>query len=168
MTCLNELDGDAWCHFEGALVADRLQVSQRPMGVDFGVKRQRRRVFRESVAVGLTRILLLNPAGIRQDHAAEVRRARGAEGPAPEALRDQARQVADVVQVCVGEHDGMDRGGLDRKVVPVPEPQLLQPLEETAVEEHPGAIDVQQVLRAGYRVRRAEKGQFSHTTTILC
>jgi hypothetical protein len=66
-----------------------------------------------------------------------------------EALPDQARQVAAVVDVGVREHDVLDRGGLHRQRLPVAPAQLLQPLVESAIEEQPSAGDLQEELGAG-------------------
>ena len=46
--------------------------------------------------------------------------------------------------------------------IPVPEPQLFEPLEEPAVEQHARAVDIEQVFRTRDGTRRSQKGQLGH------
>ena len=81
---------------------------------------------------------------------------RGCGDPAPEAVLDEPGQVADVVDVGVGQRDGVDLRRVDRQPIPVPESKLLQPLVETAVDEELLATRLDQELRAGDRPRGAQ------------
>ena len=63
-------------------------------------------------------------ARVREDLAAE---------PAPK----QPGQVPGVVEMSVREHHPFDRRWLDRQRVPVPEPQLLEPPIQAAVNQQP-------------------------------
>ena len=136
MPGVDELDFDAGRDRHRAVVADRLQLRHRAEGVRLAVERQRRRVLRVAVAVRVRRVFFLDAAGVGQHDPAEILRAGGAEDAAAEALRDEPRQIAAVIEVRVRQHDGVDLRWLDRKVLPVPLAQLLQPLEEPRVDEH--------------------------------
>ena len=81
---------------------------------------------------------------------------------AAEALRHEPRQVAAVIEVRVRQDDGVDVLRGDRQVLPVALAQLLQPLEQPGVDEHLRVAGVEQVLRAGDRLRRAEKRDRCH------
>ena len=59
-----ELDRHSRGDLDRAMVADWLELRDRAMGIDFRIQRQRRLVLRVAVLVGLTRVLLLNPAGV--------------------------------------------------------------------------------------------------------
>ena len=108
VTGVDEVDFDAVGDRHRPVVADRLQQRERAERVGFGVERQRRRVLRVAVAVGVLRVFFLNPARVGQHDAAEILGAGRAEDAAPEALRDEARQIAAVIEVRVRQHDGRD------------------------------------------------------------
>ena len=88
------------------------------------------------MAIRVRRIFFLDATGIGQDDPAEILCAGGAEDAAAEALGDEARQIAAMIEVRVGKDDGVDLRWLDRKLLPVPFAQLLEPLEEPRVDEH--------------------------------
>jgi len=54
---------------------------------------------------------------------------------AAEAVGHEPRQVAGVVDVRVGQDDVVDRGGFDRQGLPVAQPQVLEALEQAAVDQ---------------------------------
>ena len=89
----------------------RLELRQRALRVALAVERQRRLVLRVAVLVRLARILFLDARRVRQHEAAQIRGAGRAEHAAPESVRNQPRQVADVIEVRVRQHDGVDRLG---------------------------------------------------------
>ena len=90
------------------LVTDRLQLRQRALRVDSRVERQRRLVLRVAVLVGLPRVLFLDAPRVGQHQAAQVQGAGRAEDAPPVALRDQPRQVADVIEMRVGQDDRVE------------------------------------------------------------
>ena len=49
---------------------------------------------------------------------------------------DEPRQVAAVIEVRVRQHDGVDVGRANRQRLPVALAQLLESLEQAAVDEH--------------------------------
>ena len=82
-----------------------------------------------------------------------------AEGTSAKSLFDEARQIADVIEMRVGEHDGVYGLRGNRKVRPVSQPQRLETLKQTAVDEHTSPLHLEQVTGAGHRTSGAEKGQ---------
>ena len=111
------------------LVADRLEQRHGTEGIGLAVQGQRRLVPREPVAVRVCRVLFLDAPGIGQHDAAQILRAGGAEHTPGKALHDDARQIADVVEVRVRQHDRVERRGGHRQVLPVQLAQLFEPLE---------------------------------------
>ena len=121
-----------------------------------GIERQRGRVLRGSPGVVVGGLLLLEVAGVRQHDPREVRGPAGSGDASPEAILDEPGQVADVVDVGVGQRDGVDLRRVDRQPIPVPESKLLQPLVKTAVDEKLLPTRLDQELRAGDRPRGAQ------------
>ena len=109
--------------------------------------------------VRLPRVLFLDARRVRQHERAQVARARRAEDAAAKALADQPRQVAAVIEMRVREDDGVDRAGRDRERGPVAQPQLLEALEQAAVDENAMVAEIEQMLRAGDGAGGAEKRQ---------
>ena len=85
---------------------------------------------------------------------AQVLCALRAEHAAAESLRHQPRQITAVIEVRVGQDNGVDARRLDRQVLPVALAQLLQPLEEPRVNHDARPAGFDQILRARDRARR--------------
>ena len=66
----------------------------------------------------------------------------------------------------MGEHDRINRGGRDRKLLPVPEAQLFQALKEATIDENAAPVMFEEVLGPCHRPRCAEKRQLCHGETI--
>src|SRR3954451_1289132 len=96
-------------------------------------------MFRISVPIRVSGILLLDPSRIGQDNPAEILCAGGAEDTATKALCDQSREVPAVIEVRVREDDCVNLLRRDRKLLPVTFAKFLEPLEETGVDEYFGA-----------------------------
>jgi len=138
------------------------QQAQGLARLGFGVQRQRRLVLAESLLVGPARVLFLEVARIGKDDAAQIDgRRRRQHGPVETAAHHD-RQVAGVIEVSVGQHHGVDRGGFDRRRIPIALPEILEPLEQPAIDEQPEAVVLEQVLRAGDGARGAEERQSRH------
>ena len=115
--------------------------------------------------VGLASVFLLNPAGVGKHQLAQVRRAGGADHAAAKTLCHESRQIADVIEVRMGEHDGINRGRRDRKLLPVSKTQLFQALKEPTIEEYAAPVVLEEVLGPRHRPRRTEKRQLCHGET---
>ena len=77
-------------------------------------------MLRVALAVGVVGVLLLALGRIEQDDLGELVGGVGAVDRAGVALADDPRQVADVVEVGVREHDGVERLDVERRRLPVP------------------------------------------------
>src|SRR5690606_26128742 len=69
----------------------------------------------------------------------------------------EERDVAGVVQVRVCQDHCIERRGIERQGLPIPQPELFQALEEAAVDQNPPRADVDEVFRTGDRASRAQK-----------
>ena len=96
---------------------------------------------------------------VEQHEPGELGGRRGAHDRAPEALVDEQRQQAAVVEVGVGEDDGVERRRVDAQRHPVAHRLVGAALEHAAVDEDAGPTRVDEVARAGDRARSAEEGQ---------
>ena len=71
-----------------------------------------------------------------------------------------------MIEMRVGEDDGMYRRRLDRERRPVSLAQLLQSLKEPAVHQHARTAVFDEVFRAGDRSCGTQECQLSHATDI--
>ena len=71
-----------------------------------------------------------------------------------------------MIQVRVRQDDGVHAVWRDGKVFPVPLPQLLEPLEQTAIEEHAGPGVFEQVFRPGHGLSGTEKREIRQRLNI--
>jgi len=79
----------------------------------------------------------------------------------------EPRQIAGVIEVSVGQHAPVDRRRLFRQRIPVPQPQLLETLKQSAIHQQPLAFRFDQILRSRYGPGRAKKSEFGHRADIL-
>ena len=115
---------------------------------------------RLSVSREKLRVPFLNVSGVHQHDRAEIARRRRAVDGARVSFGDQQWQPAGVVDVRMGQHDGVDclRGK--------GKPQILFPTLETPALKHPAIEqdrtprDTQNVAGAGYFLRGAEELEF--------
>src|SRR5690606_5804420 len=113
------------------------------------VQRQRRRVLRVAVPVGELGFFLLEPGAVAQQDLAQLARGFGRDDLSAKSVAHQRGQVAAVVEVRVAQHDAVDLARRQRKPRPVAIAQLLEPLEQAAVEQDLPTARVEQVARAG-------------------
>src|SRR5439155_4513887 len=95
----DELHGDTRRHFDRSLVPERLQVRERAERVDLGIQRERGIVLRVPMLVRLPRVFLLDAARIGKNELAQVGGPRRAEDATPIALRDQAWEIPDMIEM---------------------------------------------------------------------
>ena len=62
-----------------------------------------------------------------------------------------------MVDVRVGDHDRVEAARIERRLTPVAQPQLLESLEQAAVEQHAAPARGHQVHGAGDRFGGAEE-----------
>src|SRR5262245_59474802 len=117
--------------------------------------------------VCLPRVLFLDAAGIRQHQLTQILSSRRADDAPLVALSGQPREIADVVQMGVCEHDCIEARWSDWKFIPVTEPKLFQPLKQPAVEQNLSSIVLEEVLGTRNRAGRPKKCQFRHVVTTI-
>jgi hypothetical protein len=96
---------------------------------------------------------------VGQDDAGELSRRGRAEDAPAKALTDESRQVARVIEMGVRQHDGVDRVGTHGKGLPISLPQLLQSLEQAAIDENSLASVLEKVFGSRDGARGTEKRQ---------
>jgi len=133
-----------------------LQTGQR---IFLRVERERRGMFRIASGTRVSGLLLLQVSAVRQDDLTELRGASGCKNGPSKTGSSDSRQVTRVVDVSVGEQNGVDTLGVDRKWLPVALSQLLVALVEPAVDEDPRARRAQQKAAARDGLSRAQEFQ---------
>jgi hypothetical protein len=102
-----------------------------------------------STAMGLS--------GVRQENLAEFPGGAAAIHFAAETIAHEQRQATAVVDMRMGKDDGIHRDRVHRQWLPVPQPQLLQALEQSAVHQDAALTRADQIFRTGDRAGRAEE-----------
>ena len=166
MARVDELHLDLLAYLDRLAERASLEPRQRLDRVGLRVERQRGGVFRVAVAVGVPRVFFLDARRVRQDQPGQVVRAAGAVDPALEAAGHQPRQPPRVVQVRMREDDGIDGVGRNGQGGPVAKPQLLEPLEQPAVEQRALSVDLEKVLGAGHGPGGSKKRQCGHPSNF--
>jgi hypothetical protein len=138
---------------------DRLQARERAARLVLGVQGAGRPVPGDPLAVGVCGILLMDAPAVGEEDAEQIAGRRGAEDRPPIALAHYHRKVAAVIDVGVRHHDRVEAGRLEPERLPVPKPQLLESLEQPAVDQDSGAGRLDQELRTGYRAGAAEEAE---------
>jgi len=153
-----ERDGDAIHDRERPLVADGDELVQRFLRIGDGVKRfDRRLVFFRTLFGDERGVVHLDVRGVHEHDAAQVARGEGAMDVAGVSLLHQIRQVARVIHVRVAQDDGVNLLRIERETAVALDGFLAMALEETAFEQQPFAVDLEQIHRAGGGARRAEE-----------
>ena len=107
---------------------------------------------------------LLNVCGIAQHDGAKVGGDRRGVDPALEAVSVESRQHTGVIDMSVGEKDGVDQGCRNRQrdiLIEIP------PLLHAAVDEIMAAAELQQRTAAGHLVGGADEGQLHKESPLL-
>jgi hypothetical protein len=93
------------------------------------VQRQRGLVFRVAFAIRVASIFVLTLRRVEQNDFRQFMRRRRAINRSLVALLHNARQIPDVIEVRVREHDGVERANVERRGRPVPLAKLFETLE---------------------------------------
>lgn len=144
-------------------VRDGLRQTQRGISVFDGVQRKSGFVSRPMVLVAKACLFFLKVSGVRKENPQEIDRCGRAIDHAAKSLIDEPRKITGMVNVCVRQHDGIDRPWINRRRIPIPEPQLLQPLEKTAINQDPLSRRLEQKLRSGDCLCRTKERQLHRT-----
>lgn len=137
-----------------------LQLFKRVLGVVERVQRQRRMMFRQAMAVRISRFFLLQMGAVTQHDLAEVASTARAVDRATIAHSREYRQVAAVIQMRVRQDHSVQRADIDRQGAPVVQTQILRTLKQSAVDQDSQPCAFQQILRTGDGFRRTQKSQF--------
>ena len=157
-------DLHARCHRHPAPHRCRPDQPQCGLGVFGGVQRHGGVMTRVALPVGVVGLLLLEVGGIAQDDVGQCCGRRRAPDGAMEPLADQRGQVSDVVQMRVGDDDGVDGRGIDGERLAIALPELTPTLEHAAVDENPCSGGVDQVTAAGDGAGGTEEPQGARAT----
>ena len=118
-------DGEMRRNLDWLKSVHRMEILERLEGFLIGVERQGRGVFAEPLLVGELRIFFLEVSGVRQHDLGEIDSRRGSQDPAAKAVLDQARDVTDVVEVGVRQHQPSNARRRHGQRIPVAQPQLF-------------------------------------------
>ena len=152
--------GDPRGHRKGPVVVVPGEAGEGCFGVDERIERLALGTAVASLRhplVGEFGVFLLDVRGVAQHVGGEVGGGeRGVDLPA-EAVFDQDREGAGVVDVGVAQDHGVDRRGIERVVAIGAVGFVSLALHQPAVEEDAVSVGLDQVARAGHRPRRAVK-----------
>ncbi len=145
MASIGELGVQIRRNLQPTIKIHRLYVRQRLVRICLGEERHGGSVSREAMAIRESRVLLLQPASVGQHQRTQVCRPTRAVNRPMESAGHQSREETRMIDVRVGEHDGVQRRGMNWKGSPVSPPQLLESLELSAVNQesvgHPPRAD---------------------------
>lgn len=159
MSGAQELQGSRPIQFDCRMQWHRLEELQAALGVPLRIERLCRMVFGKALPVGVVGFFFLQVTRIRQQDAAQVACCGGAEDPAAKTVAHQQWQVAAVVEVGVREYDVVYGRRIDRQRCAIFQPQLLESLEQAAVDQQFAPAAADQGLRSGDRAVGAEESQ---------
>jgi len=112
-------------------------------------------------------LFLLEVGGVGEEDLEQACGRRCDERRAREALAHQAGQEPGVIDVRVGENDGIEGARFHLEGLPVSQPQLLVALEHPCVNEDAVASVLEQVAGARDRAGCTEKGEGRHQGILL-
>ena len=112
----------------------------------------------ELVAVEEGGVFFLQVSAVRQQDGAQVARARRAVDGVGVAVARHQGQVAAVVQMGVGEDDGVDLVWADGQALPIALAQQLIALEQSAIDQQAVAAVADEVFGAGDGTGCAQEG----------
>src|SRR3546814_19623712 len=78
-----------------------------------------------------------------------VARRRGRVDATPKAVTHEARQIARVIEMGMGENDCIDAGGRDRQRFPIEFTQIFPALNQAAIDQDALAVMLEQMFRTG-------------------
>ena len=149
------------------LERDRGQMLERGACILLRIERQRGLVLREAMAVGELGILLLQVPGVSQQDCAKIDGRARAINRSAEAALDQQRQIAGVIEMGMGENNGVDGARLRGKRRPILQAQRLEALKQAAVDEQPVPFVLHEEFRSGNGTDAAEKREVqAHAATL--
>ena len=143
-----ELCGDSRCHLDGRVERDGLKRGSVAAASSDVYSGSAGWCLREAALVGEACLFLLDVGGVGQEDRAQLARLAGCEDRAAIAATDQSGEPAGVVDVGVGDDDGVDGGRIDRERLPVRQSVAFGALEQPCVDEHPHLIGLHEEAAA--------------------
>ncbi len=137
----------------GSKLLDRLG------GVRLRVQREGGMVLREAVPVRVVGLFLLEPSRVVEHDLAELSRACRQVDRATEAVGDERGGIAEVIEMRVRHDHGVDGRRVDRKRLTVAQAEILEPLEQTRVDEDARVGGLDEEAAPGHGSGRAEERQ---------
>jgi hypothetical protein len=116
-------------------------------------------VLGEAVRIGILGFFFLKVARVSHDYRRQRGRLFGREHGPFESATAQGGDHPGMIEVRVGKDNGVHRRGVERKGLPVPQAQVLEPLVHPAVDEDRPASRLHEEAASGYGARRSEKGE---------
>src|SRR5439155_5223926 len=152
-------------HLYGDVVAEPFEAARRGFRCGGGVEGESRTVLAIPTPVRVTRFLFLQVSAVGKEQPGQVARPFGAQRAPHETLRAQPREEARVIDVRVREDHRVELAAGPGR--PVPQPQLLSPLEEAGVDQDPVARRCgEEMTRTGDGLGGAEEGERGHRGTV--
>src|SRR5262245_36380665 len=138
-----ETSADELVKLKTLLVLIFLDQFERCVGVLFSVQGKSGTMSGEAFAICVFGILFLQPGGIGQHYFQTISGCVCCVDSTSEAVTNEPRKIARVIDVCVSQQDGSNRCGIDRERPPVSQPQFLEALKQSAVNHCPGSVGLQ-------------------------
>ena len=83
----------------------------------------------------VSRFFLLQMCRVRKKNSQEIQGRGCSVNGSAKALFYKTRQIARVIDMRVCQNNGVNRARIDRRILPVPQSQILQSLKEPAVHQ---------------------------------
>ncbi len=145
----------------------RAELFQCVSGILLGIEWQGGMVFTVAVAVGILGIFLLKIAAIGQHDPAEIKSGSRAVNRPGKTRCCQARDIAGVVNVRMGEQNGVQLIWPERRRCPVALTVIFHTLEQTGIYQQLAVVRLHQIFRPRNGAGRTKKSQF-HTRMMAC
>ncbi len=159
LACRTQPGDEARRRLEHVVEGLRLQPLQRALGHVLGVQRKGGCVLGIAQLIGQSSLLFQEPAGFGQQQLAQFHGRGCGKHRTFKAQFHQPWQEAAVGQVRLGQHHRVDRSAGHGERRAVVQAQLLQALEQPAVQQQPAALMLDDHLRSGDRARTPQKAQ---------
>ena len=152
-----ERDGDVGRNLYGHAERCRHDRLQSTHGVLFREQRFGVMVPTRADSIRMRRLLLLQPTGVGQDDRGQRLRPGRHVHRRPEPGADECRQVAEMIDVRMRDHDGVERPHIEGQLGTVSLSQFLVALEEPTVDQNRRRRGTEEELASGDRSDAAEE-----------
>lgn len=169
---INQDERNSGEEFMGAVVAQAHELIHGSGHIGFSVERlEEALALLLATTVDKLNVLFLDRCAVHEHHCAEVAGCRGAEDVTLETVPDKTGDTARVIDVSVGKNQAIDVLASAGITAVSFEGFFAFTLKQAAVEHDGFAVDFEEVLRTGYGMDGAIKGNFHVillTRTAIC